>query len=148
MKVLALLSGGIDSPVAITTAKHKGFEVGATVILDWSDTTPKYGRISALNTTVMTLEADVGDLRESPALVIKKILEKKGAKVITFDPYIESDVKSLEELQSKTDVIILATNHKSFENIDFSKVKVFVDGRNMFHDSRPKNCIYKGIGVK
>ncbi|MBN1175689.1 nucleotide sugar dehydrogenase [Candidatus Woesearchaeota archaeon] len=105
----------------------------------------------ALNGTIVGLlglsyKANVGDLRESPSLVIKKFLEKKGAKVITFDPYIKSDVDSLKELQNKTDTILLATNHDAFKNIDFSKVKVFVDGRNMFHDNIP-NCIYKGIGV-
>jgi len=93
----------------------------------------------------LSYKANVGDLRESPALVIKKLLEKKGVKVLTYDPFINSDCKNLAEFQGKTDVVLLATNHSEFKKLDFSKVKVFVDGRNFF-DKKNVNCIYRGIG--
>lgn len=95
----------------------------------------------------LSYKANVGDLRESPAIVIKELLEKKGAEVIVFDPHIKSDVNTLSELQNKTDVLVLATNHKEFSEIDFSKVRVFIDGRNMFAQKKPQGLIYRGIGL-
>ena len=95
----------------------------------------------------LSYKANVGDLRESPAMIIKKMLEKKGAKVITYDPYVKSDVENLKELQEKTNILVLATNHKDFKDIDFSKVRIFIDGRNMFSQNKPKDVIYRGIGL-
>jgi len=95
----------------------------------------------------LSYKANVGDLRESPALIIKELLERKGAEVITYDPYVKSDVESLEKLQEKTNILVLATNHKEFKNIDFSKVRIFIDGRNMFSQNKPEGIIYRGIGL-
>lgn len=93
----------------------------------------------------LSYKGDVGDLRESPSLEIIKILKKKGANVITYDPYIESDCKSLKEFQEKCKYIILCTNHSEFKNLDFRKIKILIDGKNMFYNHK-FNFTYKGIG--
>ncbi|MCX8094241.1 MAG: nucleotide sugar dehydrogenase [Candidatus Goldbacteria bacterium] len=95
----------------------------------------------------LSYKGNVGDLRESPALIIIDILKKKGANVITYDPYIKSDCKSLDEIQNKCDIFILCADHNEFRNIDFNRIKIFIDGKNMFYDKKIK-CIYKGIGRK
>lgn len=95
----------------------------------------------------LSYKPNVGDLRESPSLEIIKLLKKKGANIITYDPYIQSDCKTLKELQSKTKILLLATGHDEFRKLDMKKVKVLVDGRNMFSNEKlPKNITYKGIG--
>jgi nucleotide sugar dehydrogenase len=115
--------------------------------------------ISALNhhkralngTTVgvlgLSYKADVGDIRESPSLEVIKLLKKGGAEVLVYDPYIKSDFESLEDFQAKCKFIVLCTNHKKFAQIDFSKVKILIDGKNMFygHDI-PSSVTYRGIG--
>lgn len=96
----------------------------------------------------LSYKANVGDLRESPALVIKALLEKKGANVITCDPFIDSaDYKTIKHIQEETNFFVLATNHDEFKAIKLDKVQVLIDGRNMFSATDiPKNCFYKGIG--
>ncbi len=51
----------------------------------------------------LSYKADVGDLRESPALKIMKKLKEKGAILHTFDPYLPemSTVKNVRELLKK-----------------------------------------------
>ena len=62
---ITISDGGAGSEVTLTTTGtiwgEQGFEVGDTVLVDWSDTTPKYGKVSSINTDTMKLEADVGD---------------------------------------------------------------------------------------
>ena len=93
----------------------------------------------------LSYKANVGDLRESPSLEIMKILKKKGANVIAYDPYIKSDCRDLNEFQDKCQYIILATNHKEFKDMDLSKVKILIDGKNMFYGHK-MSITYKGIG--
>jgi len=104
----------------------------------------------AMNGTVigvlgLSYKANVGDLRESPSLEIVGILKKFGAIVKTYDPYIKSDFKTLEEFQKQCPYIILATNHKEFEKLDQKKINILVDGRNMFYGKKV-SFTYKGIG--
>jgi len=103
----------------------------------------------------LSYKADVGDLRESPALILKDILEKKGADLEIWDPYFldMSTCASLDEILKKCDAIVIATNHKVVSEVPLSKfidndVKIVIDGKNClnneFMDS--DNLIYKGIG--
>lgn len=95
----------------------------------------------------LSYKANVGDLRESPALKIKELLEKKGAKVLSYDPYVQSSVNSLEELQQKTDILLIATNHEAFKQLEFEKIRILIDGRNMFAKKDTSQILYKGIGT-
>jgi len=96
----------------------------------------------------LSYKKNVGDIRESPALKIIEELKNLQAKVIVYDPYFlnESQVKSLDEFYELVDYVILATDHDAFENLDFTKFKLFIDGRNMFYNKNIKSCHYKGVG--
>ena len=98
---------------------------------------------------------NVADLRESPALKIIKFLEKHGANVIIFDPYIpqHSTEKTLEDLLDKSTGVIVATGHKEFRALSantFKKhgVQVIVDGLNCLDKAEIEShgILYKGIG--
>lgn len=103
----------------------------------------------------LSYKADVGDLRESPALKIMEKLKEKGAILHTFDPYLPemSTVKNIQELLKKSEAIILTTNHKEFMRISPKEykragIKIIIDGVNALDKEAVKKCgiIYKGIG--
>jgi UDP-N-acetyl-D-glucosamine dehydrogenase len=87
---------------------------------------------------------DVDDARESPALAIMDLLQKKGATVLYHDPYIRAlppfrkylfNLKSLpltEKLLSKMDAVVVVTDHSQ---IDYSWVvknaPLTIDTRNV-----------------
>ena len=81
------------------------------------------------------------DYRESPSFVLIEKLESRGAKVDYNDPYIPVIGVTREHIQLKGrnsveidnsyDLILLATNHSEYQNIDFSDYKCpVVDTRN------------------
>ncbi|HIH32099.1 TPA: nucleotide sugar dehydrogenase [Candidatus Woesearchaeota archaeon] len=151
----------VDPYYLIERAKTKGFDHKFLKLArEINNSMPAYTvqlLIDALNdhklslngTTIgvlgLSYKADVADLRESPSLEIINLLKKKGANVITYDPYIESDASSLHGFQLKCPFIILCTNHKQFNDLDFDKIKILIDGKNMFYDQRFK-FTYRGIG--
>lgn len=103
----------------------------------------------------ISYKANIRDKRESPALEIISILQKKSQNIEIFDPYFlkESTVKNLLEFFEKVDAIILATNHQEFETIspqilEKYKINFFVDGKNCLNkkDFQNSSVIYKGIG--
>jgi UDP-N-acetyl-D-mannosaminuronate dehydrogenase len=103
----------------------------------------------------LSYKGNVGDLRESPALrIIEKIKDMK-ADLQVFDPYVSSlsTTKSLEEILSKSDTLVIVTDHNEFKNIpvsDFVKngIKVIIDGRNCLDKKaiRAAGIVYAGIG--
>jgi nucleotide sugar dehydrogenase len=103
----------------------------------------------------MSYKANVSDLRESPSFKILKALKAHKGVAEIFDPYApnHSTVESIDELLQKSEVLIIATNHREFVNIpvsDFVKngIKVIIDGKNCLNkDELEKHGIlYKGIG--
>ncbi|MBD3206690.1 nucleotide sugar dehydrogenase [Candidatus Bathyarchaeota archaeon] len=94
---------------------------------------------------------DVEDIRESPAIKVVDGLQKLGAKVEIYDPYIKdkSTVKSLEDAL-KSDCIVLVTDHTEFRGMDYGKLKakVVVDGRNCLDKDKikSKGIVYRGVG--
>jgi nucleotide sugar dehydrogenase len=151
----------VDPYYLIEKAKSVGFDHKFLKLArEINNSMPKYTvdlLIEALNEHKMSLngttvgvlglsyKANVGDLRESPSFEIIKLLKKKGANVITYDPYVKSDCTSLAEIQEKCDAFVLCTDHKEFSNIDFNKVKIMIDGKNMFY-GKNIHTTYKGIG--
>jgi nucleotide sugar dehydrogenase len=110
---------------------------------------------TAVGVLGLSYKADVADLRESPALKIIKLLKKKKARVICYDPYLPnlSNVKTIQQFLSRAQAFILATNHNAFLEIDenlFEKydVKAIVDGKNCLNHSKIKRLgiKYHGIG--
>ncbi len=98
---------------------------------------------SVKNSKVLILgvsyKRDIDDLRESPALDVLQLLQRRGAKVMYHDPYIpevEFDERSLmsidlDEGLRQADCTVIITNHS---NLDYEKVvaasKVVIDTRN------------------
>jgi UDP-N-acetyl-D-glucosamine dehydrogenase len=84
---------------------------------------------------------DVKDLRESPALEIVELLDRKGAKVSYYDPYLpflkinDIDLKSVKltvQTLKDSDCVVIVTDHT---NVDYGLVakhaKVVIDTRNV-----------------
>lgn len=103
----------------------------------------------------LSYKADIGDLRESPALEIEKDLLKLGADLVVFDPHVDYGnlKKTLREVLKDSKAIVLATSHKVFvdkllEELRGSKVELIVDGRNCLDKKGVEDLkiIYKGIG--
>lgn len=82
---------------------------------------------------------DIDDFRESPAITVIDLLEKKGASVDYYDPYVASfredghvrtGIADLSDLQSY-DVAVLITDHRAFDVTDIAaRARLLVDTRN------------------
>jgi len=103
----------------------------------------------------LSYKANVGDLRESPALKIIDLLKERKANIITFDPYVleKSTASSLDELLDSVDAIIITADHKEFKEIQSETlknkaIKVVIDGKNCLDKEsiQKMGIIYKGIG--
>lgn len=103
----------------------------------------------------LSYKANVGDIRESPALKVIELLKKKGAVVEIFDPYFpdKSTVTSVENLLKKAVALVITTAHTEFrrllpEVLKKNKIKIVVDGRNALdmEGIKKQGIIYKGIG--
>lgn len=75
------------------------------------------------------------DLRNSPSVKLVEILKITGAKVSVHDPYVKETLPLSEVLQSP-EIIIVATNHKSFReiipDINNSSAKIIYDVWSMY----------------
>jgi len=104
----------------------------------------------------ISYKANIGDTRESPSFKIIEQLEKMGAKIITFDPFVKkhSTEKSLKDILKKSVAIIVATDHSEFVNmidgdiLKENKVELVIDGKNCLDKNNIEACgiKYKGIG--
>jgi nucleotide sugar dehydrogenase len=103
----------------------------------------------------ISYKANVGDLRESPALKIIELLKARGANLHIYDPYVQSKstTKNLDEILEKSDAIVITANHDEFidmptEKFKEKKVKVIIDGKNCLDKDKilELGIIYKGIG--
>jgi len=103
----------------------------------------------------LAYKRDIGDERESPAHEIRSLLEKRGAVVRVFDPYVAdgSTHESLEETLQDVDAVVIATDHSEFRSLTpfhFMRagVDLVVDGRNCLRkdDYENSGILYSGIG--
>lgn len=98
----------------------------------------------------LSYKANIGDMRESPALEIKKELLDLGADLLCCDPYCNGNAPALiNDILENCVGVILATNHHQFlEVMDWKNVKLIIDGRNCLDMSNIKSqgIIYNGIG--
>jgi len=103
----------------------------------------------------LSYKPNLGDLRESPALKIKSLLEGLEANLISYDPFVKdlSNASSLEEAVQNSFAILLATAHSQFKVLtgkflSESGVKIVIDGRNFLDkdDILKYGIYYKGIG--
>jgi nucleotide sugar dehydrogenase len=103
----------------------------------------------------LSYKANVGDLRESPALKIVELLKEREARVHIFDPYVsdKSTAPDLDALLDSVDAIVIAADHKEFkemlpETLKSKNIRVVIDGKNCLDkDSiQELGIIYRGIG--
>src|SRR3989344_1728973 len=98
----------------------------------------------------LSYKANVGDMRESPALEIKKELLELGADVLCCDPYCNGHAPArIKDILENCVGVILATNHRQFIDLkDWKNVKIIVDGRNCLDMSNieSQGIVYNGIG--
>lgn len=102
----------------------------------------------------LSYKADVGDLRESPALKIKKILEERyEASLGVYDPFFpdKSTHLDLTSLLAYSEVVVLTVGHTEFTDspLDlWENVQVIVDGRNCLNRQSLETAgkVYLGIG--
>jgi UDP-N-acetyl-D-glucosamine dehydrogenase len=81
---------------------------------------------------------DVSDMRESPALDIAELLERRGAAVSYSDPYVPRlrhghlDLRSVDEAQvNGVDCAVICTNHGVFDYRSMpGRYPIVVDTRN------------------
>lgn len=95
---------------------------------------------------------DIDDYRESPAIRVIEELEKEGAKVVYYDPYVseykddgvvrKGELELTEELIESVDLVIVTTSHT---NVDYGFVqkhaKVIFDTKNAMKHIEPRENI-------
>ncbi len=86
---------------------------------------------------------NVGDLRESPALDILKLLRSKGASISYHDPYVPTfmldelemvSVSDLNQALNRADCVLIATDHSTYDWEDlYERARLIVDTRATLH---------------
>ena len=111
----------------------------------------------------VSYKKNTSDMRNSPSNEVIKLLEDKGARVYTFDPWIEKEktaeistmYSDFDEVVEKADCLVLLVDHDEFRNLDLNMIKskakspcVIVDGKGFFDPSKLKSSgfVYKGVG--
>ncbi len=103
----------------------------------------------------LSYKANVRDLRESPSLIVIKLLREMENEPEIYDPYVlnMSTTSNLDEFLKKVEAVIVAVNHNQFVDMDIKKlkkfgIKIIIDGKNCLDkDLIIKEGIrYKGIG--
>lgn len=101
----------------------------------------------------LSYKPNIGDLRESPSLIIEKELKKLGALVSVYDPYVLRAEKNLHTAIKNAQAIVVATAHREIKEqllklLPKTKVRVIVDGRNCLDKDKiiKLGIVYRGIG--
>ncbi|OGY37202.1 MAG: hypothetical protein A3E36_01215 [Candidatus Andersenbacteria bacterium RIFCSPHIGHO2_12_FULL_45_11b] len=105
----------------------------------------------------LSYKKDIDDIRESPALEMRKILENRSdISLRVFDPHVPrlSTVESLDAALQGTEVVILATNHSDLidaltpGNLKKYGVACVIDGKNALDADgiAQEGILYLGIG--
>ena len=90
----------------------------------------------------ITYKANIDDTRESPIIGLIEILEKHNYKISAIDPYVKKfryKVETVTKAVKESDLLVLAVNHKDFEEIDFDTLakkmrnQIILDTRNYFN---------------
>jgi UDP-N-acetyl-D-mannosaminuronic acid dehydrogenase len=91
----------------------------------------------------LAYRADLGDIRESPALAVHRELTRRGVKVKAHDPLVSEPIPdianlSLEEAVKDAAAVLIVTDHAAFRSLDPRSIAGLVAGRTVF-DTR--NCL-------
>ena len=100
----------------------------------------------------LAYKANIDDIRESPALKIKKYAENEGISVKIFDPLVKTypqNCKSLDISLKNSDCLVLVTDHEVFKEINPKNIKMkhknLLDTRNMLDHEK---WLKSGFNVK
>jgi len=101
----------------------------------------------------LAFKPDTDDIRESRAIPIVKALLREGAKIIAYDPKAMNNfakvfpqieyAKSGKEVIDKSDAVLIVTEWKEFEELNY-KSKIVIDGRRI-EKARKEAKIYEGV---
>jgi UDP-N-acetyl-D-mannosaminuronic acid dehydrogenase len=89
----------------------------------------------------VTYKPDIDDIRESPVMQLRGLLEEAGAEVKICDPHASRKLDKTYDIYDAcdgSDIAILGVNHSQFKNIDFEKMaekmsnKLVFDTRNFW----------------
>ena len=103
------------------------------------------------------------DMRDAPSLTIIRSLQKRGAKIVAYDPLaIDATRRIIPELTyvddpyeaaKKADAIVILTNWRQIETISLRHLKettdcrIIVDGRNLFNPTRMAESGFNYISI-
>ncbi len=122
--------------------------------------------LDGLKITILgvSFKPDTDDIRESPALDVIRLLEKRGAQVIAYDPQVKSEslqkiginnislTTSLEDSLNDSSIAVLLTKWPELKKINqellsrYMKNPVIVDGRGYLNKKDFSNQSYFKIG--
>lgn len=106
----------------------------------------------------VSYKKDIGDLRESPALVIAELLLQAGVKVEFYDPYIHSltlqnriltgiDLKG--EVLEAFDLVTIVTDHSQIDyDLILEKSKIIYDTRNVYRNVKEDKIFKLGQRIR
>ena len=102
---------------------------------------------SRIHVLGVAYKKDVSDMRESPALDIMELLERRGAKMSYSDPYVPRlqhgrvDLRSMDESAvDGVDCAVICTNHGAFDYASMPKrYPIIVDTRNALKGVKADN---------
>ena len=83
----------------------------------------------------VSYKENIGDTRESPALVIYSELTKKGINVSAYDPLVsqfEYLLSGLEDSLKDSDLLLLFVGHEKFKQISLEKISNLMRNKNIF----------------
>lgn len=106
----------------------------------------------------LAYKAEIDDVRGSPSLRIIELLKSLGAEISVYDPYVSDDdireygikLTTLEDSLDGAEGIIIATNHKQFNNIydllNRCNNSILFDCWGMLDETKLKNIEYLCFG--
>ncbi len=83
----------------------------------------------------ISYKENVGDTRESPALIICNKLTEKGINVSIYDPLVKGfkyKLSSLEDSLKNSDLLLLFTGHKNFKGLNLNYISSLMRNKNIF----------------
>lgn len=88
-------------------------------------------------------KGNIDDIRESPAIEVIKLLNRKGYALAIYDPYVRQEqvdfkMESLENAIEDADLLIMLTDHKEFKALDENKLLLKMKKPIIFDT---KNCV-------
>lgn len=71
----------------------------------------------------VTYKGNVDDVRESPAMEIKEMLEEAGISLQVFDPHVDNkEYVDLETAVKNSDLVLVLTDHNEYKDMDLKSI--------------------------